>query len=384
MGEDNAPRVPNPGEFELREDETLPERYYQDVYELGGYEEGTKRRFWYLWSKFEEFLDKNDLTIDEVNTERRAREYCNFIDEYPTVNSKRAKGYVKEIADVYDYFNSKGYFGVNPFEGVVDNYNFKSVNRGHSSPFDSQMLDVGINEIAEGLMGVENPSKFITVMVLLKTGARRSEVSNLDMRDINLDHPGAGDLIHNRPPRREIEDEPGSIFIPSDVRQGYEYNGEVRDGGNKRQRDTIIPIDDELTQSLVYYLSCCPPSESPAKPLIRCHQEATTGIGNRKTPAGVSTTVRQWAEDNGWRVELDSSHDNDSRNISPHWFRHNFTTHMRTSVSKDDLDGDIEVMYYVKALRGDTGGDVIDTYTHIDEDWYRDAYLNNIYKLFYD
>ncbi|MFY4815602.1 integrase, partial [Haloarcula sp. AONF1] len=60
-------------------------------------------------------------------------------------------------------------------------------------------------------------------------------------------------------------------------------------------------------------------------------------------------------------------------NVTPHYFRHFFTTHLR------DRTGDRGV---VKYLRGDVADDVIDTYTHNWGDQVREVYEANVYRLF--
>jgi integrase/recombinase XerC len=59
-------------------------------------------------------------------------------------------------------------------------------------------------------------------------------------------------------------------------------------------------------------------------------------------------------------------------NVTPHYFRHFFTTHLR------DRTGDRDI---VKYLRGDVAEDIIDTYTHTWGDKVREVYEQNIYSL---
>ena len=59
-------------------------------------------------------------------------------------------------------------------------------------------------------------------------------------------------------------------------------------------------------------------------------------------------------------------------NVTPHYFRHFFTTHLR------DRTGDRGV---VKYLRGDVATDVIDTYTHEWGDTVRTVYEEKIYQI---
>ena len=126
------------------------------------------------------------------------------------------------------------------------------------------------------------------------------------------------------------------------------------------------------------------PPLSPAKPVFVA--QGTTGqgrqaLGGRLQGGSFYNRVTNWAEKQGWCS--DSDHVD---GVTPHWARHWFTTHLRNRIDEEELKGEERsqsVERYVKGLRGDTGDDVIDTYTHDwgEKPWLRDAYLNNIPKL---
>lgn len=379
--DDNPPRVPDPGQFTLKENETIEERYFEEVYELGNYSQSSKDQFWQAWDHFIEFLDENKYTIDDVNSDREAREFCKHLNDHDNIESIASKRYAKLVANLFDFYNSRGYFGVDPFNQVVENYNF-TASQSSSSPFESKIRDVALTDLRQAIAPIESPLTLTIVILLLKTGIRASEACNIDMRDFTLDHPASDGLLKNESPRTEIADSTDVLYIDQNRREGVEHRGEVRSGGNKRLKPTLIPIDNELKMTLIYWMSVCPPTTSPAKPLLRSFNNGP--VGQRMTRSGVFEYVKGWADQNGWRVELDEHHTKDDRNVNPHWCRHYFTNHMRSEVTREDLNYDIDVRSYVKALRGDVGDDVIDTYTHIDEPWFREAYHENIYKILSD
>jgi integrase len=78
----------------------------------------------------------------------------------------------------------------------------------------------------------------------------------------------------------------------------------------------------------------------------------------------VETHARQW----DWYRDGGGA----EQNVTPHYFRHFFTTHLR------DRTGDRGI---VKYLRGDVAQDVIDTYTHEWGTRVRDVYQDNIYSI---
>jgi len=90
--------------------------------------------------------------------------------------------------------------------------------------------------------------------------------------------------------------------------------------------------------------------------------------GQRLTPRAVRNVVTDHARAAGWYESGGSAADN----VTPHYFRHFFTTHLR------DRTGDRGV---VKYLRGDVADDIIDTYTHNWGGQVRATYEENIYSI---
>ena len=82
----------------------------------------------------------------------------------------------------------------------------------------------------------------------------------------------------------------------------------------------------------------------------------------------VRDIVTGHACDAGWYADGAGA----GENVTPHYFRHFFTTHLR------DRIGDRGV---VKYLRGDVADDIIDTYTHNWGDRVREVYEANVYSL---
>jgi integrase len=78
--------------------------------------------------------------------------------------------------------------------------------------------------------------------------------------------------------------------------------------------------------------------------------------------------IETHAKDVGWHNDGGDA----TENVTPHYFRHFFTTHLR------DRTGDRGI---VKYLRGDVGGDIIETYTHNWGDRVRDTYEEHIYTV---
>ena len=211
---------------------------------------------------------------------------------------------------------------------------------------------------------IRHPLDRAVICTLLKTGMRVGECCNLDLRDCAISGEWA-DETYDLGSRAGLDNCPDSLLVASDVARGQVANGERRSASNKRKRTTVIPIDGELRHSLTRWLAIRPDARSPAEPLF-----CSTGgkWGERLTPAMARKIVEEHARAAGWYRTGGGAEEN----VTPHYFRHFFTTHLR------DRTGDRGV---VKYLRGDVAEDVIDTYTHNWGDRVREVYEANIYRL---
>lgn len=314
----------------------------------------------YAMRKFKNFLQEYDYKLEDVNADE-AIEFANYLRQ--DVEESTGEAYYGQIKRFTDWYKSRGVFDYNPFEMANQRleWNIK----------DTVKRKVPDSELREYIREIKDPFTLVIVITLLKTGIRGGELYNLDLRDINLDHPISEELPAVRP---EIHQKPNSIYIDSAIEAGKKYNGAERNHSNKKKSTRILPIDDELVDTLVWYIAMQPPTDSPAKPLLRFN---TRGVSHRATYTKIKNTFVEWAQEHGLR------NNGDGLNVSPHWCRHWFTTKLRKSVDDDEVENG-SADGYVKTLRGDSDEDTIDIYTHdwSDEDWIREAYVNNIPSLF--
>ncbi|WP_152420175.1 hypothetical protein [Halorubrum distributum] len=115
---------------------------------------------------------------------------------------------------------------------------------------------------------LDTPFARLIWLLAFKLGNRKGETLNLDLRCLNIAHPVFDQIIAkhdvNLDPR--VRDRPDTILIyghfnegsemPNDNTPGWEGDGEVRDVGNKRKRDTgsVLPVDSELKTALIEWL----------------------------------------------------------------------------------------------------------------------------------
>jgi integrase len=256
--------------------------------------------------------------------------------------------YTSYLHRFYAYMVQVGIFESNPM-GLIREEMDESIDS------DPTRREITLDEMRTFVASVTHPLDRAIVVTFLKTGLRVGELCNLDLRDLALDR--------SEPVRPELNSRPRSLFVDADITSGQRYNGQARTAANKRKRSTVVPVDDELRAVLLGWLAIRPNARSSCEPLF-----VSTGDewGRRLTPAMVRQRVKKHAAAAGWYRKGGAA----AENVTPHYFRHFFTTHLR------DRTGDRGI---VKYLRGDVAEDVVDTYTHNWGDRVRDTYEKNIY-----
>lgn len=359
------------GEYEgvrPREDGETYVEYYLDHHNL---EKSTEGNYRSAWNRLERWCDNNRYSIDEMDR-TSVEKLCEDWEKDDDLANETAQSYIRHISKLVDWLVAE-----------TDEANYNPY-RPFRSYFPTERKDTEKLEITDGELrsALQNAKQlrielFIYLTLLLKTGMRAAEALNLDLRDINLDHP-----ISEKMPqcRTEIRNYPDTIYIDSSVREGKEYNGEVRQQANKEDSTRKIPIDDELKNILVWWIAMLPPTTSSAEPLLR---KVTDTESRRISYSQIQEFVTEWARSNNM-----NSQEMKHFGVDSHWCRHWFSTKMRTNISPNEIPIGTP-KEYVKGLRGDTDTDTIATYT---QEWkqveessnksYREVYEDNVPKLF--
>jgi integrase len=307
------------------------------------------------------YLEENGLEAGEM-TRNECGELIDEMFHNPNLDSFTAEKYAGLMRKFYAYYNSRGAFEVNPMELAMEDYDFGDTSEKYKR-------EISIPEMREFIQQITHPLALAIIMILVKTGVRAGELCNIDMRDVHIDDSRVTPLFPELRP--EIQDLPDSIYIErhDEMQAGQVTNGEHREASNKRKRATIIPIDDELKKVLVLWLALRPESNDPGNPfLARLTPAISSEVGDRLSRGALHRDVTHETEEWGW---WDSSNSK-AMNVSPHYFRHFFTTYMRERTN----DG-----VFVQFIRGDTGNAAIDDYTHNWGDKVRTTYNKHIYKL---
>ncbi|MWG33617.1 tyrosine-type recombinase/integrase [Halomarina oriensis] len=330
-----------------------PVAYFLQDIEYHGRSERTRTAYERVLRQFERFVATESAT-PATATQRHCLAFVHDLREQYAPSTVAT--YATYVHRFYDYMLQTETFDGNPMALVM-------AEMDESIDTDPTRREVSVAGMREFVAALDHPLERALVVTLLKTGMRVGELVNLDLRDLSLD----GELRagYRVEPRPQLDTRPNSLYVDSEVTRGSVVDGEQREASNKRKRATVIPVDDELRHELERWLAIRPNSRSPAEPLFLDTGESW---GRRLTTGQVRTVVRRHAEAHGWHREGGGA----SENVTPHYFRHFFTTHLR------DRTGDRGV---VKYLRGDVATDIIDTYTH---DWgnrVREVYEANVYSL---
>ncbi|MCG1004872.1 MULTISPECIES: tyrosine-type recombinase/integrase [Halobacterium] len=337
-----------------------PYDYYMERMRKSGKSERTVDMEEEALNHLQEFLDKIEKQPGQMD-EKDALDLVDWLRGHDNIGEHTLKRHANTIKRFYQFYSDRGTYETNPMAVALDRVQFNIQTTQHRR-------DISVEEMRDFVQTIESPLAFAMVMLLVKTGIRASELCNLDMRDLKIQDPRIEHLLSPRP---EIDHREDCIFVSSNIASGQEVNGEKRDNGNKRQRDTILPLDEELKQTLIYWLAVRPTHmPSDANPVFTLQ----SGYGDieryaRMTRGQLFNVVADLAEAYGW-YEVGAGR---SQNVTPHYFRHWFTT--MTEVQGIDRP-------LVKYLRGDVGDDVVDRhYRHFWGGEVREEYFKNIYKL---
>ena len=333
------------------------EYFVQDV-GYHGKTERTQVAYERVLRQFEAFLGEGTtraqggLSIDEA-THRDCMEWVDSLRGGHAGSTVAT--YASYLHRFYGYMMEVGVLESNPMTLVVEQIE-------ESIDTDPARREISITEMREFVQEIRHPLDRAVVVTLLKTGLRVGELCNLDVRDVNIEPEELDDESEVRP---QLTGQANTLYVSPEPSRGERTNGEERTASNKRKRQTVVPVDEELRSVLVEWLAVRPDPVSEADPLF-----VSTGDswGHRLTTDMAHTVVTEHASDRGWYRTGGGA----AENVTPHYFRHFFTTHLRSETGDRGI---------VKYMRGDVAEDVIDTYTHNWGGSVRETYEESIYSL---
>lgn len=293
-------------------------------------------------------LRPENLSIDD------AQDYFQALSACPRYSGSAEESHVKAIRQFYEFALNRGHSWFtstgNPIELALNEGGDKII--GSQSSRNPEIISV--DEMGEYIRSFQHPLWETITATMAKTTIRRGVTHNLDLQDVYLDHPACDWDVH-----RELrhKDRP-FLYISSEPEEGklWEERQRVPKSSNKTSVDRTIPIDDELRDLFLRWLTVHPgPLESDTPLFVSLFRN----WGERIHAQTVQQKIRDHSEELGYWYE---AYDDD--NINPHYFRH-----WSTSVIDERLEatGAGEHATTTKLLRGDEE-DTMDNYTHWSDD----------------
>ena len=280
-------------------------------------------------SDLEHFIDWLDCDLLEVDRHdlkgflAYLKNDCTARDGTTGLKPNTRNTYFSAISSCFKYLVWEGYVDDNPVPAFRERY----MDTSRSSGTSKRQL-ISVEEMSSLVHSILNPRNRALVLVLAKTGIRRGELVSIDVDDVNWDEH--------------------SITLKP----------------TPKRSNRLVFFDGECAQSLRRWLDARANDDR-----IETDALFTNQHGTRLQRNSIYRAVTKHAQ----KVDLhDPESDDLKERFTPHCCRHWFTTHLRKAGMQRE---------FIKELRGDTRGDAIDIYDHIDRAELRQAYLAHIPSL---
>jgi len=296
---------------------------FVDDCELRGYSPETIRSHRSNLRTIARYLDSQGFGFRDVEKNILKR-VLTYLRNTRGVGQKTRESYFSALSSFYEYLVYEDLHGVNPVPSFRKRY-LKTYKKGRVA---SRRKLLSVEEMSLLINSVLEIRAKAIMTVFAKTGIRRGELIGIDVDDIDWSE----NYIKLKKRRKRSNpyvffDEETALILGRwlRVRSGYAVSGEkALFTGEQGKR---------IGRNIVYQL-----------------------VTKHAQRVGLHDPGSSRLEDH----------------FSPHCFRHWFTTHLRRNrLSRE----------FIKELRGDSRGEAIDIYDHIDHDELRQAYLAAIPRL---
>ena len=291
--------------------------------ELRGYSPETIRSHRSNLRTIARFLDSQGFGFRDVDKNVLKR-VLTYLRNTRGVGQKTLESYFSALSSFYGYLVYEDLHSVNPVPSFRKRY-LKTYKKGQVA---SRRKLLSVEQMSLLINSVLEIRDKLIMTVFAKTGIRRGELIGIDVDDIDW----------------------GENYIKLKKR--------------RKRSNPYVFFDEETAVILARWLRVRSGHAAPS--------EKALFIGEQGKRIG-RNIVYQLVTKHAERVGL---HDPGSSRLedhfSPHCFRHWFTTHLRRrGLSRE----------FLKELRGDSRGEAIDVYDHIDLDELRQAYLGAMPRL---
>lgn len=303
-------------------------------------------------------IDINNISYDDIIPPRKVtpqlaeqflielqKEYAAKTQQNTYPHLKQAYEWCEESVESVD---------INPFAKVAKKHKETNNDWILDTPKERDPYIIPLSEAREVVRSWSHPMWLSIQLLLAKYTRRVGGISNLDFENVNITHPGCDWTVHS-----DLRQWPDHISFRADKRE----SDPGRKTGNKTKTNGIYPIDAELKDVLLWYLTIRPQPDSPTDPLF-----LTQTKGDRISGSRIGTRYRKRVKDLGYWYGP-----NDDDNINPHYWRHWGTSWYQSEFGGNKNKGHTALTKYI---RGDSKEDIIgiyDNYTEEKRDMILDA-----------
>lgn len=315
----------------------------------------------------QQFLARRGVTVPEANVDDLF-DYRDYLRNTAEMTDNEVQRRFSEASTMYQIFMLADVASGNPAGFVLRRSEFDlEVERDH----------VTLQQMREFLDWIPDPMFRVAALCYLKWGARRSEVVNLDLCCLSIDDARFRSYLEARDVQvhDELRGYPDSVYIYGGYTENERVNGELRSHGTRRKNGTVIPLDREMKQAMMEWLTIRPDTEESPHPVFTSLMPHDGQFQRISVDSMYNRLIRDYTSDFDLKEPSDDLDD-----VDIHYFRHFFSTHMQ--IGRGDHDGSFEFPL-IKFIRGDTLLDpVLRQYTH--DNWgtnTKEIYVNNIYTF---
>ena len=283
----------------------------------------TSRQYAQIASSFCRWLESKDSDVNSIN-KALLKEYLIYLREDRQLRHDSIKHIFSHLNTLYDYMEDEGIIETNPIPAFRKRY--LATYKNEDAPQQRKLISI---EDASMLVAstLETRDRAI-ILLLLKTGIRRSELCSLDIDDVD---------------QREL-----TITLKQTAKRS----------------NRVVFFDLETAEALQRW---------HANRRLRIGPEERALFLSRHSRRISKNQIDRIVTKHAMRVGL---HNPKSKKLedqfTPHCCRHWFTTMLiRAGMPRD----------FIKELRGDKRGEAIDVYNHIDKKELRESYLAHIPQL---
>jgi integrase/recombinase XerD len=246
------------------------------------------------------------------------------------LSSSSINSYFAALKSFFEYMEEEGIVRANPIPSFRARYLKNLLKEVKNDAYNSRRQLISVEDMQKLVNSTLDPRDRAVMVLFAKTGIRRNELINVDLKDIDW---GSLSIALKKTPKRTnllvYFDEECARLLKRWLQLREEYNVDP-----KQQALFINQDNQRLNRTAIYQM------------------------------------VTNYAENIGIH---DPKSDNLKDKFTPHCFRHWFTTHLlRNGMSRE----------FVSELRGDSLNATIDIYNHINKNDLRAAYMAFIPKLY--